>query len=166
MENILANVRCLDLGIYIRVTERPKKKVTIQVVSDNDPGNIKYDPDTYNQYRSRYIADGWKVTESRRTSSVYILKLNEDVKYELKMINHNQDCKFSPVDYLYVGMTGLTVDERISNHVKGVKSCSLVKKYYLGVFGYIDGLFHYEAEKMEKLIPRHLRELGYWVYQA
>ena len=163
----MAYIRDLTLPLYLRVTERvSKKKVTLQVIATEEPGSRRFTREVYKQLLDNYVSEGWSVTEGRKTSSVYILMLNEASSLESKMIAQNKDTNNIPVGYLYVGMTGLTVEDRVNNHIKGYKSCNLVKKHYLEIFGSINDLFHYEAEQLEKLIPFYLRSLGFWVYQA
>lgn len=163
----MAYIRDLTLPLYLRVTEKvSRKKVTLQVIPAEEPGSRRFTREVYKQLLDKYVSEGWSVTEGRKTSSVYILMLRESAGMESKMIAQNKDTKSIPAGYLYVGMTGLTVEDRVKNHVKGYKSCNLVKKHYLEIFGSINDLFHYEAEQLEKLIPVYLRSLGFWVYQA
>jgi hypothetical protein len=163
MECISGLIPNIKIPLRIVIKEHVKKKrVTIKIVK-GDEGE-EYFPDTFEGIRSKYISEGWSISESQRTSSVYILNLSPQCRSEMKMKNNNTGSDVK--GYLYVGMTGLSVEERINNHVSGIKSCKLVSKYFQGEFGRIGGLFHYEAEFIEGYLPGVLRDMGFWVYQA
>jgi len=101
--------------------------------------------------------------------SVYVLFLSEESGQTKKM--KKQNIGAGPfLGYLYVGMTGLLVADRIANHVSGYKSCNLVKKFFTGeIFKHYDEfekLFDYnQAVALEKEIAVRLRTSGYCVYQ-
>jgi len=98
--------------------------------------------------------------------SVYVIRLKEEVKAERRM--KEQNTNGSPeLGYLYVGMTGIPVEERVSNHLRGYKSCSLVRKYFYGLFNekIESGLSYEEATLREETLAEDLRREGYWVYQ-
>ena len=63
-----------------------------------------------------------------RRHNVYIIGLDKAVLNERKFVkdNSNHDPKKA---CFYVGMTGLTPDERFQNHKKGYKANRYVKKY-------------------------------------
>jgi hypothetical protein len=162
MEEVVGRVSHISIPLFIDVLERPgKKRVTIRVVKTQSPN--PYSQTSFENIRSRYISQGWSVSESARTSSVYILELNPECSSEKKMIRDNVGT--NPKGYLYVGMTGLDPEERLANHLSGVKSCGLVRKYFQARFGSMSGMFHYEAEFLENHLPGVLRDMGYWVYQ-
>jgi len=103
--------------------------------------------------------------------SVYVLNLIPEVQRERKMINQNRETFCSKIregirGYLYVGMTGLTVEQRVQNHIQGYKSCSLVRKYYSGsIFTSKGDMTFSEAVEEEREFANFLRAEGYWVYQ-
>jgi hypothetical protein len=68
----------------------------------------------------------------------------------------------------YVGMTGLTLEERFANHKRGHKSASIVRKYGVGLawdlFDGIPAMSYQEAALAEPTLADDLRDLGYLVY--
>ena len=68
----------------------------------------------------------------------------------------------------YVGMTGLPLEERFSNHKRGYKSASIVRKYGVGLawdlFEGIPAMSYKEAALTESQLADDLRDLGYLVY--
>lgn len=162
MDSIIEYVSHLTIPVYIEITEKGSRKgVTMKVVKNPTPQ--AYSQDGFENIRTGYISQGWVVAQSARESSVYILELSPGCRNEKKMINDNT--AENPKGYLYVGMTGLGVEERLNNHLGGVKSCSLVRKYFQARFGSMSGMFHYEAEFVENHLPDVLRKMGFWVYQ-
>ncbi len=70
---------------------------------------------------------------------------------------------------LYVGMTGLTPDERFKNHKAGYKANKYVRKYgkYLRrrMYRKFNPMTNDEAKKMEVELARKLRAKGHAVWQ-
>jgi hypothetical protein len=162
MEQLIFQISRVNIPVFIHVLEHPKRKrVTVKVVKNPTP--IPYTPSDFETIRSTYTSRGWVVTESARNSSVYVLELTSGCGADKRMVENNGGD--NPRGYLYVGMTGLDPEERLKNHLSGVKSCSLVKDYFQGKFGSMGGMFHHEAEFIEGYIPDVLRNMGYWVYQ-
>lgn len=162
MESIIEYVSQLTIPVYIEITEKKsRKRVTMKVVKDPTPQ--PYSQTEFENIMTRYTSTGWTVNQSSRTSSVYILELSPECRTEKKMREDNTG--ENPRGYLYVGMTGLGVEERLNNHLNGVKSCGLVRKYFQARFGNMSGMFHYEADFVENHLPEVLRKMGYWVYQ-
>lgn len=68
---------------------------------------------------------------------------------------------------VYVGMTGLTVDERFRNHKRGHKSARVVKKYGIQLlphlFEHLNPMPYEAAVQMEKDLAEDLRSQGYTV---
>jgi hypothetical protein len=68
---------------------------------------------------------------------------------------------------VYVGMTGLRVDERFINHKRGHKSARVVKKYGIQLlphlFEYLNPMPYEAAVQMEKDLAEDLRSQGYTV---
>jgi hypothetical protein len=100
--------------------------------------------------------------------SVYVLELTPESGSTKKMKKQNQ--VDNPLGFLYVGMTGLPVEERIGNHTSGYKSCNLVKKYFTGKiyeqYPEYKQMFEYSVAVIkEKEVAEHLRQMGFCVYQ-
>lgn len=100
---------------------------------------------------------------------VYVLHLDPASHKAPKMRRQNPSA-LPDARCLYVGCTGLTPTERIQNHMKGYKGCSLVRKWFTGeIFtDYVEygKVFPYrEAARLEEEVARHLRTRGFCVYQ-
>ena len=68
----------------------------------------------------------------------------------------------------YVGMTGLTPEERFKNHKRGVKSARVVKKYGVRLvpklYAHLNPMPYKKAVQMEVFLADSLRKRGYAVY--
>ena len=68
----------------------------------------------------------------------------------------------------YVGMTGLTPEERFANHKRGYKSASVVTKYGVELapewYDDIPPMPYEEASLTEPALADELRDRGYLVY--
>jgi hypothetical protein len=68
---------------------------------------------------------------------------------------------------VYVGMTGLTPEERFANHKAGVKAASVVKRYGLRLlpelFTHLNPMPFEAAARMELDLAEDLRRAGYTV---
>jgi len=68
---------------------------------------------------------------------------------------------------LYVGMTGLTPEERFANHKAGIKDAPLVKRYGIRLlpelYEHLNPMPFEAAAEMEKDLAEDLRRAGYTV---
>jgi hypothetical protein len=68
---------------------------------------------------------------------------------------------------VYVGMTGLTPEERLANHRRGIKSSSLAKRYGIRLmpelYAHLNPMPYEAAVQMEKDLSEDLRRAGYTV---
>jgi hypothetical protein len=68
---------------------------------------------------------------------------------------------------IYIGMTGLTPEERFRNHKAGIKAAAVVRKYGVKLLPELYGVYNpmpYEgAAQMEKELAAELRAQGYTV---
>lgn len=68
---------------------------------------------------------------------------------------------------VYVGMTGLPIEERFANHKRGVKSSSLVKRFGLRLvpelYEHLNPMPFEAAAQMECDLTEDLRKAGYTV---
>ena len=108
-------------------------------------------------------------TVPRYHHSVYVVLLSNDVRYEPKFKRCNPD--HDPAKpCVYVGMTGLTADERFDKHKAGIRSNRFVRLYGLRLMPELYECYNpmpYEAAKeMEVELAIALREQGYGVWQA
>jgi hypothetical protein len=101
--------------------------------------------------------------------SVYVILLNSSVfTEERKFREANPDFK-SGLCCLYVGMTGLKLEERFENHKRGYKGNKYVKKYgerlALEFLERSNPMTYDEARAEEPRLADALRRLGYAVWQ-
>lgn len=68
----------------------------------------------------------------------------------------------------YVGMTGLTPQERFENHKNGVKAARVVRKYGVRLvpklYAHLNPMSYEKAARMEAYLAESLRKRGYAVY--
>lgn len=107
-----------------------------------------------------------EVVWSSFNSSVYVIRLLPEVRDTKKMLESNSS-ETEPKEFLYVGMTNLSIDQRVKNHLSGYKSCKLVKKYFREVWRERceTNLSYERAIERERELAEELRREGYWVYQ-
>ena len=106
---------------------------------------------------------------SKQHHNVYVVELSRDVFYEPRFRNANPDYdRTKPC--VYVGMTGLTPDERFDKHKAGIKSNKYVRLYGLRLLPELYEVYNpmpYEgAKEMEVELAIGLREEGYGVWQG
>ena len=82
----------------------------------------------------------------------------------VRAANPNRDPKKSCV---YVGMTGLTPEERFANHKAGTKAAWVVKRYGLRqlpeLYQHLNPMPYEAAAQMEMELAEDLRRAGYTV---
>ncbi len=68
----------------------------------------------------------------------------------------------------YVGMTGLTPEERFLNHKAGIKAARVVKKHGVRLvpklYAHLNPMPYKKAVEMEVMLADSLRKRGYVVY--
>ena len=68
----------------------------------------------------------------------------------------------------YVGMTGLTPDERFANHKNGIKAAGVVKRYgerlVPRLHAHLNPMTYEQALRMEQQLAEELRAAGYQVF--
>jgi predicted GIY-YIG superfamily endonuclease len=68
----------------------------------------------------------------------------------------------------YVGMTGLTPEERFANHKNGIKSAGVVKRcgerLVPKLYAHLNPMTYGQAAKMEQQLAAELRAAGYQVF--
>ena len=68
----------------------------------------------------------------------------------------------------YVGMTGLTPEQRFANHKAGWKAAGVVKKYGVRLvpklYAHLNPMPYQKAVEMEAMLADSLRKRGYMVY--
>ena len=105
---------------------------------------------------------------NQKTHSVYVVALDREVltvrRFREANPNHKQG---KPC--LYVGMTGITPDQRFANHKKSYKASRIVKKYgkhlRRRMFEKYNPMTRADAAYMEVELAENLRKKGYAVWQ-
>jgi predicted GIY-YIG superfamily endonuclease len=68
----------------------------------------------------------------------------------------------------YVGMTGLTPEQRFENHRSGIKAARVVRKYgerlVPRLYAHLNPMPYARAKQMEVMLADSLRKRGYVVY--
>jgi hypothetical protein len=100
---------------------------------------------------------------------VYVVELSKDILHEAKFVKANP-CYDRRKPCVYIGMTGLTPDERFNKHKAGIKSNRFVRRYGLRLLPELYECFNpmpYEgARDMEVELAIGLRDEGYAVWQG
>ena len=106
---------------------------------------------------------------SRYHHSVYVEELSSDVLNEARFRKSNPGYVLGK-PCVYVGMTGLSPDERFDKHKAGIKANRFVRLYGLRLLPHLYEVYnpmpHEAAREMEVELGIGLREDGYGVWQA
>jgi len=110
-----------------------------------------------------------KTRPARHHHSVYVIELDPYVLNfaRFRAANPNRDM-LKPC--VYVGMTGLTPEERFAKHKAGIRANSYVQRYGLRLlprlYAYANPMPYEAAREMEVELAIALQEEGYAVWQA
>ena len=109
------------------------------------------------------------VKKKRQRHSVYVIELDP------RILNHGRFRRANPERDLlkpcvYVGMTGLTPEERFAKHKAGIRANKYVQRYGLRLlpklYAYANPMPYDAARDMEVELAIALREQGYAVWQG
>jgi predicted GIY-YIG superfamily endonuclease len=100
---------------------------------------------------------------------VYVIELSPEVlqhkRFRDKNPNHD-----TAKPCVYVGMTGLSVEQRLANHRAGIKSSGFVSRYGVRLLPHLydglDAMTFQAAAEAEKRLAEQLRHEGYAVWQG
>jgi hypothetical protein len=113
---------------------------------------------TYRQLRA--------AAESAPHYYVYVVLLAPEAARDRKIMEANPD-RNPGLPCVYVGMTGLTPEERFANHKKGVKASWAVQRYgvrlWPELYEYLNPMPFAAAVRMEQDLAEDLRRQGYTV---
>ena len=113
---------------------------------------------TFRQLRAR--------TESAQHHNLYVVLLKPAVG-RLRNVRAENPKRDSKKPCVYLGMTGLTVEERFANHKAGIKSAAVVKRYGVRLlpelFAHLNPMPFEAAVLMEVDLAEDLRRAGYTV---
>jgi hypothetical protein len=98
--------------------------------------------------------------------SVYVVLL-EPAAAKLRSVRAENPRRDPSKPCVYVGMTGLTPEERFANHKKGIKASSIVKRFGVrllpDLFVHLNPMPYVAAIRMEQDLAEDLRRAGYTV---
>ncbi len=104
--------------------------------------------------------------ESLDHHNVYVVLLDPAVG-KLRKVRAENPKRDPKKPCVYVGMTGLTPEERFANHRAGIKDASLVKRYGLRLlpelYEHLNPMPFNAAAQMEMDLAEDLRRAGYTV---
>src|SRR6516162_5105647 len=131
-------------------------------------GKIRYqDPERTRPSRN-FVVDRKRKEAPGKTfhHSVYVLLLDPAVLQHPSILRLNSD-RDPAKPCVYVGMTGLAVQDRFQNHKEGQKSAWVVRKYGLRLmpelYEFLNPMPFEAAAQMEKDLAEDLRAQGYTV---
>lgn len=98
--------------------------------------------------------------------SVYVVLLRPEVAHGRKVLRENP-ARQPAIPCVYVGMTGLTPEERFANHQQGKQSAWVVKKFGVRLlpelYAHLNPMPYEAALVMEQELAEDLRRQGYTV---
>jgi hypothetical protein len=102
--------------------------------------------------------------------NVYVVELDRAVLAEARFREENPHyAEDSEKLCVYVGMTGLTPEERFRRHLAGIQSSRIVRKYGIRLrprhYRARNPMSYDDAVAFERELARRLRKRGYAVWQ-
>lgn len=98
--------------------------------------------------------------------NVYVVLLDPAVG-KLRKVRAENPNRNPKLPCVYVGMTGLTPEERFANHKAGIKSAAVVTRYGIRLlpelFAHLNPMPYEAAAQMEMDLAEDLRRAGYTV---
>lgn len=120
---------------------------------------------------SRSAAAGASRSRATRAHhhNVYVVELSPGVLQSSRFRRANPDYDFGK-PCVYVGMTGLSPEERFAKHKQGIRANRFVQRYGLRLlpklYAYANPMPYEGARDMEVELAIGLREEGYGVWQG
>ena len=116
--------------------------------------------------KRRTLAKVHRSLPPKHHHNVYVVLL-DPVVGKLKKANTSNAKRGAKKPCVYVGMTGLTPEERFANHKAGVKAASVVKRYGIrllpDLYAHLNPMPFEAAAQMEEDLADDLRQAGYTV---
>jgi hypothetical protein len=104
--------------------------------------------------------------EAGQHHNVYVVLLDPAVG-RIRKVRAENPARDPSKPCVYVGMTGLTPEERFANHKAGIKDAWLVKRYGIRLlpelYAHLNPMPFEAAAQMEKDLAEDLRKAGYTV---
>jgi hypothetical protein len=105
-------------------------------------------------------------TQPEQHHNVYVVLLDPAVS-RIRRVRAENPKRNPKKPCVYVGMTGLTPEERFANHKAGTKAASVVKHHGLRLlpelYAHLNPMPYEAAAQMEKELAEDLRRAGYGV---
>lgn len=105
----------------------------------------------------------------RLTYCVYVVELESAVLQDKRFRERNPRHQ-AGMPCVYVGMTGLAVEQRLENHRRGHKGSRYVRKFgqhlLPRLFAHLNPMSFDDAQQREVSLAEELRQEGYAVWQA
>ena len=116
--------------------------------------------------KRRTLRKHWAEGTATHHHSVYVVLLDSAVA-RYRKVKATNPTRLPGKPCVYVGMTGLTPEERFANHKEGIKDAWVVKRYGIQLmpelFAHLNPMPFDAAVQMEKDLAEDLRRLGYTV---
>ncbi|MBN1893125.1 hypothetical protein JW906_01470 [bacterium] len=100
--------------------------------------------------------------------NVYVVELDPSVHENARFAAANPGCS-TDLPCVYVGLTGMTPEERFERHKAGIQASYFVKRYGLrllpDLYGHLNPMPYDAARDMEEELAEDLRREGYGVWQ-
>lgn len=101
--------------------------------------------------------------------NVYVVELDPAVRQLKKFAAANPDCRLDK-PCLYVGMTGLSPEERFQRHLAGIQASSCVRRFGIRLrprlYQHLNPMSYRTAAEEEKKLAVRLRRRGFAVWQS
>ena len=95
-------------------------------------------------------------------------RTRKDIQHHSVYVVYLRDPKGDGKAGYYVGMTGLSVEQRFQNHKNGVKAASVVRRFgerlVPRLYEHLNPMPYAKAVQMEAALADSLRKRGYVVY--
>lgn len=106
---------------------------------------------------------------SPKTSHVYVVELRTDAIIDDIFEGQREHRARHDGECYYVGMTGLSPEERFANHIRGHRAARIVRRYGRRLcpelYKHLNPMTREQAEWMEPKLAHDLRLLGHAVHQ-
>ncbi len=100
--------------------------------------------------------------------NVYVIELDPAVREDRSFAAANSDCS-EELPPVYVGVTGLTPEERFKRHKAGIQHSRIVKRYGVrllpALYEHLNPMPYEAAAQMEIDLAQDLRDEGHGVWQ-
>ena len=111
---------------------------------------------------TKYVADG----KRGHHHNVYVVLL-DPIAAKIRRVRAENPQRDVNKPCVYVGMSGLTPEERFANHKRGIKAAGLVRRYGIRLlpklYAHLNPMPYEAALQMEKDLAADLRDMGYRV---